>query len=281
MMHIATAADVGVFSGLELLMYSTMLHNDHVAWHILTMDCDVDYTDQHMIRHFTAITPEQRDWLTYMVRFMDVDSTVEFIDMEEYHERYFARSVNNTSPFTPFTALRLALDQFPHIPHCWYIDVDCIVQDNLVFAYDRYLSKGIEVAGYSSHDARDGWGELVAGVMILDLNRMRETGRMERARQYYHRFHWRFPDQMAMEMSGKWTKMSIDYDYIDDHKLAQFTPAILHFTNCNKGKIYTMAEGEFYRYYPEHLYLYKGIQTVKSVYYNYFPDRRPPDPFAP
>ena len=275
MMHIATAGDIGVFSGIELMMYSTMRHNDHVRWHILTMDCEVDYTEQHVIRGFKAISKDQADWLTYMVRFMDVDSTVEVHDMAAIHEQYFARAVNNTSNFTPYAALRLALDRIPEIPHCLYLDADIIVQENLIFMYDRYLSQEIEIAAYSSPGACEGWGELVSGVMVMDLERMRETGRLERARQFYHRFPYKYPDQMAIEKSGKWTRLSPDYDYIEDHKKAEFKPAILHFTNNNEGKICTMREGDFYRFYPEHMPLYEGIQTIKNVYYNYFPDRRP------
>ena len=63
--------------------------------------------------------------------------------------------------------------------------------------------------------------------------------------------------------------MDETYQYIDDIKLCPYTPAIVHFTNQNKFKIYNTQPGLFYRYYPEFKWIKDGLDLVHSIFDNY------------
>lgn len=269
-MHIVLAGDQRMISGMELVIFSTMKYNRDVRWHIFTMDCEVDHKDICQIHVYKRIPQETLDWFNFMIKFMDAGSELTVHDcIEPYHD-YLENSVNAYTSFSPYAGLRLVSDVvLEGISNCLYLDSDVIVQADLGWMYSQYTQMDCDYAAYVTPGACEGWGEMISGVVVFNLDRIRRSGFLERARNNYNRFQYQYPDQTAMAKAGDPEKLPETYDYIDDHKMAPYKPAILHFTNANKCKIYTVPEGEFYRYYPEHLHLKEGMDVLREVYQNY------------
>lgn len=282
MMNIALSGDRNVMSGIELVIYSTMLHNKNIHWYILTMDCDVDdpYTGQ--THKYYGLTDDlSRKWLEFLVNFMDSNSRITFVDCKELYLEHLDHSVNRLTGFTPFTALRLLADLFmpfdPEKPNpeddlLLYLDADIIVQRELATMYYNTLKWDDDFAAYTLPDACNGFGEMIAAVSLFNVRHIRYSGLLNRARRNYNMIQYRFPDQSALSDAGKPVPLSESYNYMYDHKMATYTPHILHFSNGNRMKIYdrNTPEGNFWRYYPEHQYLKDGLDKVKEVFQNYF-----------
>lgn len=264
-LHIVIAGDRGVLPGLEALVYSTMRHNRDVVWHLLTMDIQVDHADGTGTGYY-GISEEEAGWLRKIVTFMDHRSAFIRHDIRELYDRYLAQSVNRETGFTPYTALRLLLDKVLDTDRCLYLDADIIVQGDLRPPYEQWGHADYDYAAYTIPDACDGYGEMVAAVLVFNLDRIRYSGFLERARRYYNRNLYRYPDQMALRDAGDPAPLEETYNYMRDHKLADGKPVVLHFSNCNRYKLYTVPPGEFYRYYPEHKYIKDGLDVIRSVH---------------
>lgn len=266
-MHIAIAGNGKVLSGMELLIYSTMLHNRDVIWHVMTGDLKVDNGDGTGTI-YGGISETDCEWLRKIVKFCDYRSDLIRHDVSELYDQTIAMSVNRGSGFTPYTALRLLSDlAFPDLDTVFYLDSDIIVQGDIRPPYLQYRWSEYDYAAYTIPDACQGEGEMVGGVLVLNLRQCRKSGFLHRARKYYIANQYRWMDQEALrDAGGKLGDLQETYHYLRDHKMATYKPVILHFCCDNKFKIYTAPTiADFFRYYPEHKYLKDGIDIIRSV----------------
>lgn len=284
MMNIALAGDRNVLSGIELVIYSTMLHNKNIHWYILTMDIAVPDRDGQM-RQFYGITDEPtQTWLKWLVHFMDYNSDITFVDCAELYQQHLEHSVNRHTGFTPYASLRLLADLFmpfendpqkmkPDDDFLLYLDADVIVQKNLESMYWGTLQWDQDYAAYTLPEACGGFGELISAVILFNLRRIRHTGLLNNARRNYNSKMYPFPDQGALYDAGLPVPLNETYNYMRDHKKCTYKPHIIHFSNENYTKIYNQSipEGRFWEYYPEHQYLKIGLDAAKEIFENYHP----------
>ncbi len=282
MMNIALAGDRNVMSGIELVIYSTMLHNKNIHWYILTMDVDVVNEHTGQVSRFHGLTDQySQEWLKFLVHFMDYNSDVTFVDCLEMYNEHLAQSVNRFTGFTPYAALRLMADLFmpfdPEHPSrdddlLLYLDADVIVQKNIESMYYNTLTWDDDFAAYTLPDACDGFGEMISAVVLYNVRHIRYSGFLNTARRNYNMKQYPYPDQGALSDAGKPVPLDETYNYMHDHHKATYKPHILHFSNVNYTKIYnrSIGEGKFWAYYPEHQYLKDGLDEVKEVFHNYF-----------
>lgn len=284
MMNITLAGDRNVLTGIELVIYSTMLHNKNINWRILTMDIAIPDQNGQM-RQFCGITDEPtQTWLKWLVHFMDYNSTLEFVDCAELYSTHLENSINRYTGFTPYASLRLLADLFmptetdpnkinPDNDFMLYLDADTIVQKNIESMYWGTLKWDENYAAYTLPEACGGFGELISAVILFNIRRIRYTGLLNNARRNYNTKRYPYPDQGALFDAGKPIPLQETYNYMRDHKKCTYTPHIIHFSNENYTKIYNpnIPEGQFWKYYPEHQYLKVGLDSAKEIFENYHP----------
>ena len=92
---------------------------------------------------------------------------------------------NEDTPFTPYTAIRLMADEMlPNIDDLLYLDSDIAIQGNIEDMYYKYLHNNpYEYAISCAYDAFDGKGEDVAGILLMNLGKMRRSGFLKNARK--------------------------------------------------------------------------------------------------
>lgn len=264
-MNILMCGDCGVLPGLEGVIYSTLYHTSGVQWHVMTMDVEVDCRDGS-VRGYRALTPEMQAWLRHLVRFLDASSSIRFYDTADAYAEHLAGSVNRETGFTPFAALRLLADLILPVDHCLYLDADVLVTEDLHPLYDTYLRKDADYAASYAYDALEDWGEMVSGVLLMNLARMRDTGTLARARRLYNTRRFRYPDQAALFFAKEPERMHLSHVSERNWKTAADKPTIIHLTSENYGKLYTLTSGKFYRYYPEFRYIFDGLETARECY---------------
>lgn len=265
MMNIIVNADRYVLSGLELLITSTMMHNSDIHWYVLTMPRFEIEEGPNKVRIIDGLTLDDEKWLRFIVQFMDQNSELSAIDCTDVFDQTIKNSPNNISGFGPFAALRLLADLIIPESECIYLDCDIIVQGDLSGIYHECTKMDIDYAAYCVQDKGDLHDEVVSAVMIFNLDHIRRSRFLERARYYYNRDSYTFPDQKALEYAGEPYHLPETYNYMREHRLAEYKPVILHFTNVNSPKIYHNI-GDFYRHWPEHIKYYHLINMIREIY---------------
>lgn len=253
-------------NGFEVVIYSTMLHTHNIHWHIMTMSVEVPHETDKVIYGYNKLTDSDVEWLRYIARYMDGGSELTVYDVKEQFNEHLADSVNKDTGFTPYAACRLLADIVLPVNHCLYMDADVIVQEDLTWMYQYYTSIDTDYCAYTIPNARDGFGEMISSVMILNLDKLRESHVLTHARHNYRTRTYKFPDQTALSDAKDPYPLLETYNYMYDHKEALYKPAILHFSHANTKKIYSVPTGEFYRYYPEHRYIKDGLDIIRETY---------------
>lgn len=268
MMNIMMAGNEKVYFGIELAVYSTMFHNKNVHWYIVSMNYDQIQEDGSIVR-FSGLEEWQINKLKQIVQYFDAKhSTITFIDAADLYYQHLQGGVNEINHFTPYAALRLLADvMFPELEHILYFDCDVAVTDNIEGIYTNCLNNPNEFCfGTYAEDANGGQGEMVSGVMLFKLNEIRKNGFLRLARMYYKSKVYQYPDQHALQASGRIGHLPIQYGYLYLLDKQDYLPPIIHFTNELK-KIY---DGDwdplrFYRHYSCLKWVQDGLRRLDNL----------------
>lgn len=122
------------------------------------------------------------------------------IDVSEMYATEFWRCPNEGAYCSPYTLLRLFADKVPEIPDkILYLDADIMFNRDFTLLYD------IDVSDVEYAAARDHYGKFIlyynyinAGVLLLNMKMIRETGALEKARELIKSKKLPFADQSAI-----------------------------------------------------------------------------------
>lgn len=188
-----------VFRGLLISLLSVASHTrESLDVHLLTMDL----TDKNPA--FRPITEDQSAFLEKALREKHPESRITRYDIRKMFLSEMKDSPNLDSVYTPYTLLRLFSDLLPLPKRVLYLDTDTAAIGDIrpLFEYDM---KDCEYAG-----ALDYLGKVFinpryinAGVLLLDLEKIRQTGFFREARSLVAEKKLPFPDQDAVNRAGK------------------------------------------------------------------------------
>lgn len=266
-MNILLCGNAGVFDGMELVIYTTLQHNKGVHFYVFTMDVEVQHPDGR-IEGYIGLDDYLKGKLRKIVKYLDRSSTIKFIDVKELYEKHLKNSVNETTGFTPYTALRLIADiALPNVNETFYFDCDVAVTGDLHTVYNELRWLDCNYCASYVHDACDGNGEMVAGVLLLNLRKCRETGFLKAARRNYCQFIYNYPDQCALRDADTAYPMPEEMGWCYDLSKRSKLPLVIHFTNEITPKIYDRSKGKeyFYRRFPFLKYVYDGVKLIDTI----------------
>lgn len=213
-----------VFRGLLISLLSVAAHTtEALDVHLLTMDL----TDRNPA--FRPITEEQSIFIGKALREKHSESRVTRYDIREMFLTDMQDSPNIDSVYTPYTLLRLFSDLLPLPDRVLYLDTDTAAIGDIrpLFEYDM---KDCEYAG-----ALDYLGKVFinpryinAGVLLLDLRKIRETGFFRKARALVAEKKLPFPDQDAVNRLTK-KKCFLPRGYNEQRRMRSDT-VIRHFS---------------------------------------------------
>ena len=270
MMNVVLCGNDHVYPGIELVVYSLLTHNKNVNIYIFTMNLFLHYKDGTETK-FAGLTPWQVGKLRKIVRYLDKNSNICFIDVADEYMKYLSGSINEESGFTPYASLRLIADiVLPDVDHILYLDCDTAIQSNIEDMYMDCLKGDKDCYASYAYGACQGYGEMVSGVMVMKLKALREKKLLEKARQLYKKYLYKYPDQMALRDSIPYIgRLPETYGYIHELESCGYTPAILHFTNDLVPKIYSRDYSDtrvyFYKRFPFLKYVKEGCELLDKI----------------
>jgi len=198
-MNILYCGDSNIADGLIISVLSITRHiDDPLNIFILTMGLETE------TRVYRPLPQRVVDAVEEIIKNKNPQSSVCCTDIGGLFEKEPPQA-NLGTRFTPFCMLRLFADSVPHLPQrILYLDNDVICRGDFSEFYCQDMD-GCELAGVLDHYGR--WffrrnlfkmDYLNSGVLLLDLERIKETGLFEKSRLMCRTKKMFMPDQSAL-----------------------------------------------------------------------------------
>lgn len=201
MINVCYCGNRKIFPGLLLSVMSLAKYTDHALnVYVLSMDLH----EQNPA--FVPFTQNQMNVLNEVLREKNPESRAVLIDMTKQYTSYLAHGANKKGAiYTPYTLLRLYLDQLENVPDkIIYMDIDTMCIDDIAKLWE------IDISDYEYAAALDYMGRFWvnkhycnAGVLSLNLAVIRQSGLFERARKLLYEKRLTMLDQAALNRLGK------------------------------------------------------------------------------
>lgn len=206
MKNILFSGNEKVFDGMLTCMLSILMRTESkepFCFFIFTMDVS------HIREDYLPVSGQQARYLEEVAKTYNPENQVRRIDVTELYQQEFAGCPNEGAYCSPYTLLRLLADLIPDVPDkLLYLDVDLLFQHDISLLYD------IDVKGYEYAAARDHYGKyflnpnyINAGVLLLNMKRIKETCLFGKARELLRKKKLLFADQDAIYRNTTSKKM--------------------------------------------------------------------------
>ncbi len=206
MKNILFSGNEKVFDGMLTCMLSILMRTESeepFCFFIFTMDVS------HLRADYLPVSGQQARYLEEVAKTYNPKNQVRRIDVTELYQQEFAGCPNEGAYCSPYTLLRLLADLIPDVPDkLLYLDVDLLFQHDISLLYD------IDVKGYEYAAARDHYGKYLlnpnyinAGVLLLNMKRIKETCLFGKARELLRKKKLLFADQDAIYRNTTSKKM--------------------------------------------------------------------------
>lgn len=227
MKNILFSGNSGVFDGALTTALSILKRSDNrepITFYFFTMDVS------HIKESYTPISECQIAFFEEVVKGYNEENRAVRIDVTDLYMREFGGCPNESAYCSPYTLIRLLADLVPEMPDkLLYLDID------IMFNRDVDLLYSIDVEGYEYAAARDHYGKYLikpsyinAGVLLLNMKMIRETGLFRKACELLRRKKLVFADQSAIIRST--TRCRLLPQRFNDQKFLHKSTVVRHFS---------------------------------------------------
>ena len=225
MVNILFCGNKRVFDGaLTQLISMTNRTSESINCYIMTMDLT------RLKKEYESITEEQVHFLEKVITKKNSENKVTRLDVTQLYEKEFGGCANETAYCTPYTLLRLLADMVEDIPDkLLYLDIDIMIAGDINQLYN------IDVSEYEYAAVKEKYGcwlirpdYINAGMLLLNMKRIKETGLLSKARQLIKTKKMLFADQDAIFHSTT-KKLIIPRIYNEQSKFDRRGTIVCHF----------------------------------------------------
>lgn len=227
MINVLFSGNSKVFDGVLTTMLSIFKRTttkEPFKFYIYTMDIT------RIKPEYTAIDDKMLEFLNNVAKSYNPENDVEKIDCGEYYKAEFENSPNESCYCSPYTLLRLFADLIPNVPDkLLYLDIDLLFNRDITELYNQ------DIDDYEYAASTDHYGKFAinpkyinAGVLLLNMKKIKETGLFEKARELIREKKWLFADQDAVWHAT--TKYKTLPQRFNDQKYCHKNTVIRHFS---------------------------------------------------
>ena len=224
-MNILLCGNEKVFDGaLTELISITNKTKEEVKCYIFTMDLTRIKTE------YTSINDEQIEFLDTVIKTKNPKNSVIKIDVTDLYEKEFGKCKNENAYCTPYTLLRLLADLVPEIPDkILYLDIDMMAGDDISKLYNTDITNYEYAAVKEKYGSVFIWPDYInAGMLLLNMQQIKETGLLEKARDLIKNKKMLFADQDAIYRATTKKKL-LPRIYNEQSKFNKKDTVICHF----------------------------------------------------
>ena len=225
MINILLCGNEKVFDGaLTQLLSITNRTKETINCYIFTMDIS------RIKPEYTCITDEQVAFLDRVIKSKKIDNKVTKIDVTNLYENEFYKCKNETAYCTPYTLLRLLADLVPDLPNkILYLDIDMMANDDISKLYNTDISEYEYAAVKEKYGSIFIWPDYInAGMLLLNMEKIKETKLLEKARNLIKTKKMLFADQDAIYRSTS-KKLLLPRKYNEQSSFKRKDTVICHF----------------------------------------------------
>lgn len=225
MINLLLCGNKKVFDGaLTQLISITNRTKEDINCYIFTMDAS------RLKPEYVPIEDKQIKFLNKVVKSKNKQNKVTKIDVTKIYEQEFLNCKNENAYCTPYTLLRLLADMVPNIPNkLLYLDIDMMVGDDLMKLYSK------DITEYEYAAVKEKYGSIFirpdyinAGMLLMNMEKIKETKLLEKARNLIKTKKMLFADQDAIFRSTT-KKMLLPRIYNEQSKFNKKDTVICHF----------------------------------------------------
>lgn len=227
MINILFCGNDKVFDGMITTTLSILKRTktlEPFTFYIFTMNV------AHLNPKYEELHDDEAAFLNQIVKEYNPSNKVVKIDVKDIYMKEFSGCPNEGCYCSPYTLLRLFADIIQEIPDkILYLDVDVMFNRDIKLLYD------IDIEKYEYAAARDHYGKYLinpnyinAGVLLLNMKKIRQTGLLLKARNLIKLRHLPLADQSAILRST--TKRKMLPQKFNDQKFLHSHTVIRHFS---------------------------------------------------
>lgn len=227
MINILFCGNDKVFDGMITTTLSILKRTktlEPFTFYIFTMNV------AHLNPKYEELHDDEAAFLNQIVKEYNPSNKVVKIDVKDIYMNEFSGCPNEGCYCSPYTLLRLFADIIQEIPDkILYLDVDVMFNRDIKLLYD------IDIEKYEYAAARDHYGKYLinpnyinAGVLLLNMKKIRQTGLLLKARNLIKLRYLPFADQSAILRST--TKRKMLPQKFNDQKFLHSHTVIRHFS---------------------------------------------------
>lgn len=226
-MNILFSGNEKVFDGVLTCVLSILKRTESAepfTFYVMTMDV------HHLKPEYTAISDKCISFLDDVVKKYNPENKVIKLDVTKLYMQEFSACPNEQCYCSPYTLLRLFIDRIPEITgKLLYLDIDIMLNRDICLLYNQ------DLAHYEYAAARDHYGKFLlnpnyinAGVLLFNMEEIRKTGLLEKARNLIKTKKMLFADQDAIYRST--TKKKMLPQRFNDQKFLHKHTIVRHFS---------------------------------------------------
>lgn len=227
MVNVLFCGNDRVFDGMLTCALSIMKRTESrepFTFYVYTMDVS------HIKETYLPVTDRQIAFFARVIKSYNEENRVIKTDVTHLYREEFDNCPNEDAYCSPYTLIRLFADRVDGMPDkVLYLDVD------ILFNRDIHLLYDIELGDCEYAAARDHYGKYLlhpnyinAGVLLLNLKKMKQTGILTRARALLRQKKLVFADQSALIRST--TKKKMLPQKFNDQKFLHKHTVVRHFS---------------------------------------------------
>lgn len=241
MINLLLCGNRKVFDG-ALTQLISMTNRTKEAVHVFLMTMSLERVRED----FLPITDEQAAFLNGVIQKKNPENLVEKLDVTALYEQEFHECANETAYCTPYTLLRLLADKIPEIPDkLLYLDIDIMIAGDINTLWE------IDVSAYEYAAVKEKYGCWLirpdyfnAGMLLFNMELIRQTGLLEKARELIRTKKLLFADQSAIFKSTTKKKL-IPRIYNEQSKFNRKDTVVCHF--CKRLMFWPYPHTENYK----------------------------------
>ena len=227
MVNILFCGNNQVFDGMLTCALSILKRTESrepFTFYIFTMDVS------HIKKSYLPVADSQIKFFNSVIKEYNEENNAVKIDVTDLYREEFSNCPNEDAYCSPYTLIRLFADRVEGLPgKILYLDIDVLFNRDIHLLYD------IDIGGYEYAAARDHYGKYLikpnyinAGVLLLNLDMMRQTGILKKARELIRTRKLLFADQSALIRST--TKKKMLPQKFNDQKFLHKHTVVRHFS---------------------------------------------------
>lgn len=218
------------FNQIFLSSLSMAMHTKEALHiYIMSLDCETKKGKYY------SITNEQVSYLAEVLKTYNPNSLATLIDMTELYEKYIPQDgKNKNTVYTPYSILRLLCTHIEGLPSkIIYLDTDTMIYNDINELYQIDLMDN-EYAAVQDIVGRFffGWGYCNSGILLLNLDRIKETKLFDKCIKYISTKRRFMPDQDALNYRK--TKRIVLPRKFNEQRLVKEDTVVKHFCKIPK-----------------------------------------------